>query len=81
MDCSDQLVAPIRTDEPQAILPCNGDRIFAGAQDEEMAFTTPWGKVGQLIEGLEGTHKGGFATPSHHLLPTSPERPVSMSTC
>ena len=34
MDCSDHLVVPLRTGEPQVILPCNGDRIFAGWVDK-----------------------------------------------
>ena len=75
MDCSDHLVVPLRTDEPQVILPCNGDRIFAGAQDEEMAYTTPWSKVADLIEGLEGTHKGGVRYPIPSFLTYEPGMP------
>jgi uncharacterized protein (DUF169 family) len=75
MDCSDHLVVPLRTDEPQVILPCNGDRIFAGAQDEEMAYTTPWNKVSDLIEGLEGTHKGGVRYPIPSFLTYEPGMP------
>jgi uncharacterized protein (DUF169 family) len=75
MDCSDHLVVPLRTDEPHVILPCNGDRIFAGAQDEEMAYTTPWSKVGDLIEGLEGTHKGGVRYPIPSFLTYEPGMP------
>ncbi|MBV8263582.1 MAG: DUF169 domain-containing protein [Candidatus Eremiobacteraeota bacterium] len=75
MDCSDHLVVPLRTDEPQVILPCNGDRIFAGAQDEEMAYTTPWHKVGDLLEGLEGTHKGGVRYPIPSFLTYEPGMP------
>ncbi len=75
MDCSDHLVVPLRTDEPQVILPCNGDRIFAGAQDEEMAYTTPWHKVGDLVEGLEGTQKGGVRYPIPSFLTYEPSMP------
>lgn len=75
MDCSDHLVVPLRTDEPQVILPCNGDRIFAGAQDEEMAFTLPWSKMGRLIEGLEGTQKGGIRYPIPSFLTYEPGMP------
>jgi uncharacterized protein (DUF169 family) len=75
MDCSDHLVVPLRTDEPQVILPCNGDRIFAGAQDDEMAFTVPWSKVDDLIAGLEGTHKGGIRYPIPSFLTYEPAMP------
>jgi uncharacterized protein (DUF169 family) len=75
MDCSDHLVVPIRTDEPQVILPCNGDRIFAGAQDEEMAYTTPWSKVEDLVEGLVGTQKGGVRYPIPSFLTYEPGMP------
>lgn len=75
MDCSDHLVVPLRTDQPQVILPCNGDRIFAGAQDEEMAFTVPWSKVGDLMEGLEGTQKGGVRYPIPSFLTYEPGMP------
>lgn len=75
MDCSDHLVVPLRTNEPQVILPCNGDRIFAGAQDDEMAFTLPWGKVGELVDGLEGTQKGGIRYPIPSFLTYEPGMP------
>jgi uncharacterized protein (DUF169 family) len=75
MDCSDHLVVPLRSDEPQVILPCNGDRIFAGAQDEEMAYTTPWSRVGELMEGLDGTQKGGVRYPIPSFLTYEPGMP------
>jgi uncharacterized protein (DUF169 family) len=75
MDCSDHLVVPLRTDEPQVILPCNGDRIFAGAQDEEMAFTLPWSRADELVRGLEGTQKGGIRYPIPSFLTYEPGMP------
>lgn len=75
MDCSDHLVVPLHTREPQVILPCNGDRIFAGAQDDEMAFTIPWEKAAELVEGLEGTQKGGIRYPVPSFLTYEPAMP------
>ncbi|MFZ3210621.1 MAG: DUF169 domain-containing protein, partial [Terriglobales bacterium] len=49
--------------EPKVILPCTGDRVFGMAQDNEMAFAFPWGYAHEIIEGLEGTHKGGTRYP------------------
>jgi uncharacterized protein (DUF169 family) len=75
MDCSDHLVVPLRTGEPQVILPCNGDRIFAGAQDDEMAFSLPWRGAPELIEGLEGTQRGGIRYPIPSFLTYEPGMP------
>jgi hypothetical protein len=33
------------------------------AQDHEMAFAFPWTYAREMIEGLEGTHKGGTRFP------------------
>jgi hypothetical protein len=33
------------------------------AQDNEMAFAFPWAYAQEIIEGLEGTHKGGTRYP------------------
>ncbi|MBC5826024.1 MAG: DUF169 domain-containing protein [Candidatus Eremiobacteraeota bacterium] len=75
MDCSDHLVVPLRSDEPQVILPCNGDRIFAGAQDDEMAFSFPWTKAEDIVEGLEGTQRGGIRYPIPTFLTYEPSMP------
>jgi uncharacterized protein (DUF169 family) len=62
-DCADIVIKTLRSDEPQVILPCYGDRVFGQTQDHEMAFTVPYSKVDYFIEGLEGTHKGGVRYP------------------
>jgi len=33
------------------------------AQDTEMVFAFPWSYADDIIEGLEGTHKGGIRYP------------------
>ena len=63
IDCADIIVTTMRTDQPQVILPCSGDRIFGQTQDHEMAFTIPWGQMDEIIEGLRGTHDGGIRYP------------------
>ena len=63
IDCSEIIVTTMRTDQPQVILPCSGDRIFGQTQDHEMAFTIPWGQMEEIIEGLRGTHAGGIRYP------------------
>src|SRR6267143_5699485 len=61
--CADIIVTTMRTDRPQVILPCSGDRIFGQTQDHEMAFTIPWGQMEEIIEGLRATHAGGIRYP------------------
>ena len=61
--CADIIVTTMKTGEPQVILPCSGDRIFGQTQDHEMAFTIPWPRMEEIIEGLRGTHAGGIRYP------------------
>ncbi|PYM07807.1 MAG: hypothetical protein DMD82_04690 [Candidatus Rokuibacteriota bacterium] len=63
IDCSEIIVTVMKTDRPQVILPCSGDRIFGQTQDHEMAFSTPWSHMEEIIEGLRGTHAGGIRYP------------------
>src|SRR3990170_3101905 len=63
IDCSEIIVTTMKTDEPQVILPCSGDRIFGQTQDHEMAFTIPWSKMEEIVEGLQCTHAGGIRYP------------------
>jgi uncharacterized protein (DUF169 family)/uroporphyrinogen-III decarboxylase len=61
--CADIIVTTMQTGEPQVILPCSGDRIFGQTQDHEMAFALPWARMAEIVEGLEGTHRGGIRYP------------------
>jgi uncharacterized protein (DUF169 family)/uroporphyrinogen-III decarboxylase len=61
--CADIIVTTMQTGQPQVILPCSGDRIFGQTQDHEMAFAIPWARMADIIEGLEGTHRGGIRYP------------------
>lgn len=63
LDCSDEIIRTMETNDYQVIVPCYGDRIFGQTEDHEMAFALPWSKAEELIEGLEGTHKGGVRYP------------------
>lgn len=63
LDCSDFIVATPRAGAARVVLPCYGDRIFGQTQDDEMAFALPPALLPALIEGLEGTHKGGIRYP------------------
>ncbi len=62
-DCADIAIKPLQTGQPQVILPCYGDRLFAQTQDDEMAFSFLFTDAEELAYGLEGTHKGGVRYP------------------
>ncbi len=62
-DCADIVIRGKKTGEPQVILPCYGDRIFGQTADDEMAFTFPFSRGGEVVEGLEKTHAGGIRYP------------------
>ncbi len=63
LDCAEIVIQTMVTNAPKVILPCNGDRVFGMAQDHEMAFAFPWSYAEEIVEGLEGTHKGGTRYP------------------
>jgi len=63
IDCSDEIIVPQRSGRCEVILPCYGDRIFAQTQDHEMAFAVPVNRISEMIEGLEGSHRGGVRYP------------------
>jgi uncharacterized protein (DUF169 family) len=63
LDCAEIVIQTMTTNEPKVILPCTGDRVFGMAQDHEMAFAFPWSYAAEIVEGLEGTHKGGTRYP------------------
>ena len=63
IDCAEEIIVPLRSGKCEVILPCYGDRIFAQTQDHEMAFSIPMDRAEEIIEGLEGTHKGGVRYP------------------
>jgi uncharacterized protein (DUF169 family) len=63
LDCAEIVIQTVLTGEPKVVLPCNGDRVFGMAQDAEMVFTMPWNRADEVLEGLDGTQKGGVRYP------------------
>ncbi len=63
LDCADILPGTLQAGRPQVILPCYGDRIFGQTQDDELAFAFPASWLPEILEGLEGLHKGGVRYP------------------
>jgi uncharacterized protein (DUF169 family) len=77
VDCADLIVGAMQSGQCQYVLPCYGDRIFGGTTDDEMAFSVPAAKMNELIEGLDGTHKGGVRYPIPMYLRFTGEFPES----
>ena len=73
--CADIVVTTMKSGEPQVILPCSGDRIFGQTQDHEMAFSIPWGRMEEIVEGLRGTHQGGIRYPIPKYMRFTPAYP------
>ena len=79
IDCSDEVIRTMLTGDYQVILPCYGDRVFAHTEDSEMAFSLPGSKMDELVEGLQGTHKGGIRYPIPAFLRYTPQYPEHYS--
>jgi uncharacterized protein (DUF169 family) len=75
VDCAELVIRTHQAQEPQVVLPCYGDRIFGQTGDDEMAFAWPWSWTGTLVEGLEGTQKGGVRYPVPSFLRYTGEYP------
>ncbi len=59
LSCAESLISCLQKDEPQVIIPGNGERIFAMTQDHEVAFCLPAKKLSSLIVGLSNEHEIG----------------------
>jgi len=75
IDCSDEIIRTMLTNDYQVILPCYGDRVFGQTEDWEMAFSLPGSKMDELVEGLAGTYKGGIRYPIPTFLRYTPQYP------
>ncbi|QSO51498.1 DUF169 domain-containing protein [Alicyclobacillus curvatus] len=76
-DCADIAIRTLKTGEPQVILPCYGDRVFAQTQDHEMAFSFPFKDAQELVAGLDGTHRGGIRYPIPQFLNYTAQFPAT----
>lgn len=61
--CTEGVLQTFKTREPKVVLPGNGDRVWAMAQDDELAFTIPINLLDSVIRGLEATHERGIRYP------------------
>ncbi|MFW9949805.1 MAG: DUF169 domain-containing protein [Candidatus Thorarchaeota archaeon] len=61
--CHEGVIKTINKDEPQLIILGNGDRVWGGAEDNEIMFSIPRSKLEIIVKGLEETHKAGLRYP------------------
>lgn len=61
--CHEGVTKTIVTGQPQYVTLGNGDRIWGGAQDDEVMFACPVEKLETLMAGLEQTHAAGLRYP------------------
>ncbi|TFG00925.1 MAG: hypothetical protein EU541_01030 [Promethearchaeota archaeon] len=61
--CHEGVIKPLQTNEPQLIILGNGDRVWGGAEDNEVLFSLPETKLETIIKGLKATHKAGLRYP------------------
>ena len=57
--CASALAAPMVNGQCQVIVPGSGERVFAVTQDAEMCFSFPASWLGDIVSGLEATHRLG----------------------
>jgi len=59
--CGGEFMVPFLTNKCNVIIPGGGERVFAMAADDELAFAIPGSKIESVTEGIIATHKGGVA--------------------
>ncbi len=69
--CADILVPPMKIGQCSLGFPCWGDRTHAGTSENELVFSIPVVRFGEIISGLKDSHEAGMTIPAP--LPTSYE--------
>jgi uncharacterized protein (DUF169 family) len=77
VECDEYLIAPFKTQSPRMVIPGHGERIFAGTQDDEVAFAVPAKFLPELARALKEVAKaiGGRypVTPYQNFQPDFPK--------
>ncbi len=77
LECDEYLISPFKTQSPRMVIPGNGERIFAGTQDDEVTFAVPAKFLPELARALKEVAKaiGGRypVTPYQNFQPDFPK--------
>jgi len=57
VECDEYLIAPFKTQSARVVIPGQGERIFAGTQDDEMVFAFPGKFLFELADALKEAGK------------------------
>jgi uncharacterized protein (DUF169 family) len=76
--CTEGVLGALLDQLPKVVVPGNGDRVWGTAQDHEMAYAFPASHLGDLVEGLAASHKGGIRYPIPTYLRYQPEVAFSL---
>ena len=71
--CTEGVIGAFLDQSPKVVVPGNGDRVWATAQDHEMVYALPASHLKQLVEGLARTHETGIRYPIPSFLRYRPE--------
>jgi uncharacterized protein (DUF169 family) len=71
--CTEGVIGAFLDQFPKVVVPGNGDRVWATAQDHEMAYAVPASHLKDLVEGLAKTHERGIRYPIPTFLRYQPE--------
>jgi len=71
--CTEGVLGAFLGQSPKVVVPGNGDRVWATAQDHEMAYALPASHLKDLVEGLAKTHEKGIRYPIPTFLRYQPE--------
>ena len=71
--CTEGTIGAYLDEDAKVVVPGNGDRVWGACQDHEMVMAIHAGKLADLVEGLERTHKRGIRYPIPTYLRYQPE--------
>ena len=69
--CSEGVLGAFLDQSPKVVIPGNGDRVWATAQDHEMAYALPASHLKDLVEGLSQDSRKGNTIPHPQLFTLS----------
>ena len=79
--CTEGVIGAYLDNDAKVVVPGNGDRVWAACQDHEMVMAIHAGKLAELVEGLERTHKTGIRYPIPTYLRFQPEVEIGRASC
>jgi uncharacterized protein (DUF169 family) len=69
--CTSGILRTFNTREYQLVVPGNGDRVFAGANDDEILFAIPSSKAEEIINGMRQQRFAKYPIPVSMQMPPS----------